>query len=247
MSNKFYVYELWNPITNLPFYVGKGSYSRKLSSRNRLTEHLYEAKAALDKKRKRNHKINTILKILRDGYNIIFKVVFESDDEDKILLKEKELIKLYGRRDNRTGILTNLTDGGEGVSGFIYPEWMKKIIGKRRKGVGNGMFGRKHSEESKKKMSDTKKENVNLGITIPHTHTEEHKQKLRNNNPGGKATAKPILQLSKKHVIIKRYKSGNQAAKFLNGSKGVISFCARNYPKNSAYGYYWIYEEDYKK
>ena len=41
---------------------------------------------------------------------------------DEACTKEIEFIKLYGRKDNNTGILVNLTDGGEGTLGVIVSE-----------------------------------------------------------------------------------------------------------------------------
>ena len=52
---------------------------------------------------------------------------------DEACIKEKEFISLYGRKDKNKGSLCNLTDGGEGV------------------------YGLKMSNESKKKMSDARK------------------------------------------------------------------------------------------
>jgi len=48
----FYVYELWNPFKNLPFYVGKGK-------NERYTDHLKEA---IHNNGVNRHKINTIKK-----------------------------------------------------------------------------------------------------------------------------------------------------------------------------------------
>ena len=63
------------------------------------------------------------------------------------------LISLYGRRDLGTGSLVNLTEGGEGVVGQVMSEETKIKMSNSKKGKRPHNFGKKASEESRKKMS----------------------------------------------------------------------------------------------
>src|SRR4029079_9325008 len=47
------------------------------------------------------------------------EILMESDDYVFIKNKETEFVKIYGRINNNTGILSNLTDGGDGTLGSI--------------------------------------------------------------------------------------------------------------------------------
>jgi hypothetical protein len=120
---EFYVYVLLNPLKSgdfkygnyqfdyEPFYVGKGKGKRKT---NTLSE-----KKNLFKKR-------VIEKIKIFGYKPIRILVRENLSEYESFQLEKELIKLIGRIDIKTGCLCNFTDGGEGSSGIIQSEETKK-------------------------------------------------------------------------------------------------------------------------
>ncbi len=48
---------------------------------------------------------------------------------------ERRMIRWYGRKDLNTGILRNLTDGGEGSSGVLISKQTKDIISKKNKGL----------------------------------------------------------------------------------------------------------------
>ena len=67
------------------------------------------------------------------------------------LALERRYIKWYGRKDLKTGILLNRTDGGDGLAGYKAPEEIRYKY--RKPGKLNGMFNRGHTEESKRLIS----------------------------------------------------------------------------------------------
>lgn len=101
------------------------------------------------------------------------KVVFVKTNltEDESFEYEKYFINLIGRIEN-SGTLTNLSDGGEGQSGFKFSEETKRRMSKARK----GMKLPPRSDEYRKHMSEVKKGKPapNLGISM----SEEAKIKM---------------------------------------------------------------------
>ena len=98
---KYYTYMLVDPLTNKPFYIGKGCGKRMYQhyyNRNKLSNQLLARK---------------INKIINRGDKIVYKKIINNVSEQEALIKEIELIEHYGRIDVKTGILCNLTNGGE--------------------------------------------------------------------------------------------------------------------------------------
>jgi hypothetical protein len=128
--NQFYVYAYLRSKPSQhgpkysPFYIGKGKGDRAFVRRNRITP------------------------TPADVSFIVF--VQEGLTEEEALNLEKFCINLYGRIDNQTGILRNLTDGGEGLSGFSPSSETRNKISASNKGKTKG---RKLSEETKRKIS----------------------------------------------------------------------------------------------
>lgn len=95
-----YVYRHIRLDNNQPFYIGIGddnTYERAYSKHNR------------------NNYWNNI--VSKYGYRV--DILIDDIEYDFAIDKEIEFISMYGRVDIKTGILCNLTDGGEGHKGIV--------------------------------------------------------------------------------------------------------------------------------
>lgn len=84
--------------------------------------------------------------------------VFDNLTEEQSLERERALIELLGK-DN----LFNKTTGGQGVSGLRFnqsDEWCA-MMSDRMSGKNNPFYGRKHTKETKKRLSESKKKTHN--------------------------------------------------------------------------------------
>lgn len=93
--------------------------------------------------------------------NFIIEKIEEFDLEIDALNSEINLITKFKTKNRNIGY--NLTDGGEGASGFRFSDDQKKIMSDRRKGkyIGenNPFYGEKHTEKTKNIISNIMKEN----------------------------------------------------------------------------------------
>jgi len=148
-TKRFYVYaylrskDSSNGCKLSPYYIGKGRGPRAFIAHNR------RATPPSDK-----------------SY-IIF--IQEGLTEREALDLEKYCIALYGRLDIGTGILRNLTDGGEGTTGWKAPDETRAKMSQSRTGkplpqktkdnmsralLGNKRWlGKAHTQETKEKMA----------------------------------------------------------------------------------------------
>ena len=180
-----YVYKHIRVDKNEVFYIGIGSDSdyyraNKFSERNEIWNRIKE-------------KTEVLVEIVCD--NIDWKLACEL---------EKELIKKYGRINNKTGILSNMTDGGEGTLNKIISEETKYFLGK-------GNRGKKRTDESKKRQSNSTK-----GVKKP----EGHGEKIRKYRIGKKMSEESKLKISKNS---KGRSSWNKGLKFSEESKLKMS------------------------
>jgi group I intron endonuclease len=125
---KYYTY-MYIREDGTPYYIGKGSGIRY---------------------KKPHHSVHVPPK-----ERIIFLKTNLSEEDS--LRHEIYMVSILGRKDNGTGILRNLTDGGEGRSGCYPTEETKKKISHALSGEGNPMYGKTHTQEVRDIISETHK------------------------------------------------------------------------------------------
>lgn len=91
------------------------------------------------KKSYKSHKCSTIRKILDTGNEPIIKVTGARISDYMACAFEIDLIAGIGRRNQNLGPLTNLTDGGDGISGAIRSEATKRKQSQSMLGKNKGI------------------------------------------------------------------------------------------------------------
>lgn len=216
----YYLYRHIRLDKNEPFYIGIGTIQ--------IIGDKYSYYSRSKEKSNRNIIWNRI--VAKTKYRI--DIILESKDYNFIKQKEIEFIKLYGRIDLKTGILANLTDGGEGclnissesllrrnqkLTGKKRSEEFKKKLSEDRRGEKNPCFGRIFSEEEKINVSKRMKGHTfNLGKKA----TEEHKKNISKSRLGSKHWRSRKVLNTKTNEI---FDTVTLAAKSININRGYLS------------------------
>jgi len=120
-----------------PYYIGKGSGNRAHSPKNRA------------------------VRFPSDSSRIL--ILKKNLTEEEAFRHECYMIYVFGRKNNNTGILRNLTDGGEGPSGYRHSDECRQKIKEAmnrpetRSSINEALRNRVHSSETRLKYSKTHK------------------------------------------------------------------------------------------
>jgi hypothetical protein len=110
--------------------------------------------------------------------------------------KEAEFISLYGRINTKTGILCNMTDGGDGTVGYVFEEETREKIRKANTGwkPTEEMLKKMSKARKGKKLSKEHRENLSKACMGRYL-SDEIKNKISESKTGVKIGGKLVLDL----------------------------------------------------
>lgn len=197
--------------------------------------------------------------ILRYGWeNVEHEIIAQGLTYEQACGMEIEMIRAYDSTNPERGY--NISRGGEGGPGFS--------------GEKHPMYGKHHTEESRKKMSESTKGQIpyNKGKHL----SEEHRKKLRQAHLGrkqnrtpewnrkigesqrgkrlkpetkeriGKAKSIPVIQLSLAGEVVCEWPSGAEASRQTGVDASHINLVCRNIRKTAG-GFIWKFSIDFKE
>lgn len=159
----------------------------------------------------RGHHILLANAIKKYNWDSIKHIVLCKTTKEKAILLEKTLIKYYKSKN----LSYNITDGGEGTSGFSKTPWnlgipcsesTKLKISEANKGRESFWKNKKMSEETRLKISETRKA-----------------RKIKGNITNAIRTS-----IYKNDVLIKTFNTGTEVSKYFNVSPAHINKCIKN-------------------
>jgi hypothetical protein len=226
-----YVYRHIRTDKNQPFYIGIGS-DTEYKRANETTR-----RSELWKKIAK--KSDYVVEIIADDVSVEFAKE-----------KEIEFISLYGRIDKGTGTLCNLTDGGDGINGYIFTEsHRKKLSEKNRQRIV--------SEEQKEKLRKYRLgmklspyvieciRKANLNRPRSAEEKRKHSERMKINNPSQGKTGKNsfpfkgFIEAYKDGLLIGKYDGVYDAANKLNVTATKVSAVLKG-RRNHTGGYTFI-------
>lgn len=198
--------------------------------------------------------------------NFDHEIIVSNLTKEEANQMEKDCISKFQSNNREFGY--NLTEGGEGtrLCGELHPRYgmhlnedtrnkisiahkkLEKWKGENNPNYGkhdfaqegNPFYGKKHTEETKRKISEMRKGQPSPNKGKP--MSSEQKAKLSKAKSKYK---KPVIQFDKNYNIIAEYESLKEASNITGYNRGNISACCLGKLK-TYHGFIWRYKNDEK-
>lgn len=187
---KYYLYRHIRLDKNEPFYIGigtkskKGCYDRSYSKYGR----------------------NPIWKKIINKTEFVIEILMESNNKTFIKQKEVEFIKLYGKIIDKTGILANMSNGGDGSSGYTMSNTQREKISISKKGSKGYWKGKKLLDSAKVKMSNAKLKTPIIQLDLNNVQIKEWISIMEASRNTGISHGSIISAIRKGHISRKKFK-----------------------------------------
>ena len=204
-SGTFYVYEHWRLDRDECFYVGKGKGGRAYSMKDR-----------------NKHHRAICAKLNRIGSAFEVRIVASGLLEDEAFALECERIAFWR---NYGCDLANLTNGGEGISGFKHSAETRQKLSVMNKGMPATFKGKKHTNETKIMLSEIAKKRGAPKLTKEQQEKAAAWHRGRKRSPetcakiSAKAQGRPSSQKGKPSSSKGTTRSTETCAKISDGRK----------------------------
>jgi hypothetical protein len=199
-----------------PFYIGKGK-------ERRYKTHLEKVKNGICKDLLKDYIIKELLSLNLEPIIIKYR---DNMKENEALELEKNMIISIGRVDLKTGPLSNLSNGGQGISNRKFTDTHRKNLSLARKG--------KVSEKQLEHLKNIHKKMIGNKRTLGISFSKEVRERM------GKSHYKPVYQLNSIGEILNEFDSIKNAENYIGVPiKKVLSGKGK-----TAGGFYWKYKNE---
>ena len=225
LNKKYYTYAHIREDEHTPFYIGIGTQNKK-------SGRFARSKSVQDK--------TTLWKNKLKDRKYYIVICTSSDSYDEIKKHEVSVISELGKI-KEGGLLTNITDGGEGCSGFKHSIEHILYLRERYKGKNNPMYGKKVSEETKKKMSISQTGRKHSEETKDIIRTKKIERGYQGKYGAEHGRARAVYQIDPiTNTIIQEFSTLREAAKFIGGSDKSIGRSCKFGGKSKNYNWRYV-------
>jgi hypothetical protein len=158
ISKSTYIYRHIRLDKNEPFYIGIGTDSKYQRAYSKQSRNIFWNRV-----------------VSKTDYEV--EILLDNLTKDEAKIKEIEFIALYGKKIDKTGILTNISDGGDGNSGCKHTEEAKLKIGLSNKFKDYSKFDRSYMQTKEYKDKVSK---INKGRKMPDSMREKTSERMKN-------------------------------------------------------------------